>query len=243
LKALAKPFERQIVEERKSKLDRALLEAYNTPKEKRTAEQKRLAADAEAQVKPAWDEIVALMPADVKAERARLRQRLHEVESTAPDPLPTAYAYVDTGEDAPASYILRLGDPHSRLDPVEPSVPFVLKAGYRIPVTSTGRRAAFATWLASPDNPLAARVMVNRMWQFRMGEGLVRTPNDFGTMGDKPDSHALLDWLAAEFMANGWSVKALDRLLVTSAVYCQSSAPDEVRTKIDPQNRLFWRMN
>src|SRR5205085_8795155 len=74
LKALAKPFERQIVEERKSKLDRALLEAYNTPKEKRTAEQKRLAADAEAQVKPAWDEIVALMPADVKAERARLRQ-------------------------------------------------------------------------------------------------------------------------------------------------------------------------
>ena len=68
--------------------------------------------------------------------------------------------------------------------------------------------------------------MANRIWQFRMGAGLVRTPNDFGTMGDKPDSHALLDWLAAEFMDRGWSVKALDRLIVTSSVYRQSAAPD-----------------
>ena len=85
--------------------------------------------------------------------------------------------------------------------------------------------------------------MANRIWQFRMGDGLVRTPNDFGTMGDKPDSHALLDWLAAEFMDRGWSVKAIDRLIVTSSTYRQSSAPDEAKSKIDPQNRLFWRMN
>ncbi len=65
--------------------------------------------------------------------------------------------------------------------------------------------------MASDQNPLTARVMVNRIWQFRMGYGLVRTPNDFGTMGDKPESHALLDWLAAEFMERGWSVKAMDR--------------------------------
>ena len=68
--------------------------------------------------------------------------------------------------------------------------------------------------------------MVNRIWQFRMGNGLVRTPNDFGTMGDKPESRALLDWLAAEFMEHGWSVKAIDRLIVTSSAYQQSSAPD-----------------
>ena len=143
----------------------------------------------------------------------------------------------------PQSYILRLGDPHNRLTPVDPSVPFVLQAGYRIPTASTGRRTAFANWLASPENPLTARVMVNRIWQFRIGDGMVRTPNDFGTMGDKPESHALLDWLAAEFVSGKWSVKAIDRLIVTSAAYRQSSAPDAAKEKIDPQNRLLWRMN
>ena len=78
------------------------------------------------------------MPADVKAERAKLREQLHQVETTAPDPLPTAYAYVNTGEAAPESYVLRMGDPHSRLDPVEPSVPYVLKAGYKMPTASPG---------------------------------------------------------------------------------------------------------
>lgn len=243
LKALAKPYEQRIVEERKGNLDPKLLEAYNTPKDKRTPEQKRLGVDAETQVKPTWDEVVATMPAEVKAERARLRERLHQVESTAPDPLPTAYAFVTTGEAAPQSYVLRLGDPHSLLDPVEPSVPFVIRAGYQVPAASSGRRTAFANWLASPDNPLAARVMVNRIWQFRMGNGVLRTPNDFGVMGDKPDSHALLDWLAAEFMERGWSLKAVDRLIVVSAAYRQSSAVDEAKAKIDPQNRLFWRMN
>jgi hypothetical protein len=85
--------------------------------------------------------------------------------------------------------------------------------------------------------------MVNRIWQFRMGYGLVRTPNDFGTMGDKPESHALLDWLAAEFMSRNWSVKAMDRLIVTSNVYLQTSAPNAAKAAIDPDNRLYWRMN
>ncbi|HEV3197796.1 MAG TPA: DUF1549 and DUF1553 domain-containing protein [Bryobacteraceae bacterium] len=243
LKALAKPYEQRIVEERKGNLDPKLLEAYNTPKDKRTPEQKRLGADAETQVKPTWDEVVTIMPPEVKTERARLRERLHQVESTAPDPLPTAYAFVNTSEAVPESYVLRLGDPHSRLGPVEPSVPLVMRAGYQIPAVSPGRRTAFANWLASPDNPLAARVMVNRIWQFRMGAGLVRTPNDFGTMGDKPNSYALLDWLAAEFMARDWSIKAVDRLIVTSAAYRQSSADDDAKSKVDPQNRLYWRMN
>jgi len=243
LKDLAKPFEQKIVTERKAQLDPKLLEALNIPKEKRTGEQKRLGADAEAQVKPSWDEVLATMPADVKATRAKLREKLHEIEATAPDPLPSAYAYVNNKEAAPQSFVLRLGDPHNRLAPVVPAVPAVLRAGYSIPVESAGRRTAFANWVASKDNPLTARVMVNRIWQFRLGAGLVRTPNDFGTMGDKPDSHALLDWLAAEFMDSGWSVKAIDRLIVTSNVYRQTAAPDEAKAKVDPDNRLFWRMN
>jgi hypothetical protein len=243
LKALAKPFADTLREERKAKLAPKLLAALNVPKEQRTAEQKTLAHDAESQIGAAWDEIVAIMPPDVLAKRATLREKLHQVESTAPDPLPMAYAYVNTGEEAPQSYTLRLGDPHSPLDPVEASVPRVIKANYEIPQDPTGRRTGFAKWLASEENPLTARVMVNRIWQYRMGTGIVRTPNDFGTMGDKPEKHDMLDWLAAEFISNGWSVKAIDRLIVTSNVYQQSASPDEAKAKVDPDNRLHWRMN
>jgi len=243
LNALAKPFEEKIKAERRAALDAKAIEAMATPKDKRTAEQKRLAMDAETQIKPEWDEVVAAMPADVQAERMKLREKLHEVEATQPEPLPHAYAYVNTGEAAPQCHVLRMGDPHSKLDPVEPSVPYVLRAGLQLPGASPGRRSAFANWLASPENPLTARVMANRIWQFRMGDGLVRTPNDFGTMGDKPESHVLLDWLAAEFVSDGGSVKKMDRLIVMSATYRQSSAPDELKSKADPQNRLFWRMN
>jgi hypothetical protein len=100
-----------------------------------------------------------------------------------------------------------------------------------------------ANWLASPDNPVTARVMVNRIWQFRMGNGLIRTPNDFGVMGDKPVNRDLLDWLATEFVRQNWSVKAVDRLIVTSSVYRQTSAPNEAESKLDAENRYFWRMN
>jgi hypothetical protein len=243
LKALAQPFADRLREERKAKLDPKLLAALNVPKEQRTPEQKILGHDAESQIGAAWDEVVAIMPADVLAKRAALREELHKIEFTAPDPLPTAYGFVNTGEPAPQSFTLRLGDPHSPLEPVEPSVPRVIKANYEIPPAPEGRRTALARWLASEENPLTARVMVNRIWQFRMGTGIVRTPNDFGTMGDKPETHEMLDWVAAEFMREGWSVKAIDRLIVTSSVYLQSSAPDEAKTKVDPDNRLYWRMN
>jgi hypothetical protein len=165
------------------------------------------------------------------------------VEATEPDPLQIAYAYVNNKEPAPQAYVLRMGDPKNRLDPVDPSVPRVLKASYEIPIESVGRRSALANWLASGDNPLTARVMANRIWQFRMGTGIVKTANDFGVMGDRPSNQALLDWLASEFVEKGWSVKTLDRMLVTSSVYRQSAQPDKQREAIDPDDRLYWRMN
>jgi len=100
-----------------------------------------------------------------------------------------------------------------------------------------------AKFLASPDNPLTARVMVNRIWQFRMGTGLVRTPNDFGVLGDRSAHHQkLLDWLATEFMERHWSAKAIDRLIVLSSVYRQSATPDAAKLAADPDNRFYWRM-
>ncbi|HBY62773.1 MAG TPA: hypothetical protein DEH78_23360, partial [Solibacterales bacterium] len=107
--------------------------------------------------------------------------------------------------------------------------------------TPSGRRSALAAWLTSPEHPLTARVMVNRIWQLRMGAGLVATPNDYGLLGSRPTHPALLDWLTAEFIAKGWSVKALDRLILTSSSYRQSAALDPLKAKIDPENKLYWR--
>jgi len=243
LDQLAKPYTDRIEAERLAKLDENLRAAWNTPKDKRTAEQKVLAENAKNQIEPTWDVVVAAMTPEDREKRAQLRVRLHEVEATEPDPLPTAYAYVNNKEPAPQSYVLRMGDPKNRLDPVEPSVPRVIKASYEIPQESIGRRTALANWLASGQNPLTARVMVNRIWQYRMGTGIVRTPNDFGVMGDRPSNRELLAWLASEFVAQGWSVKTIDRMIVTSSAYLQGTSTDKEDEAIDPDNRLYWRMN
>jgi hypothetical protein len=243
LTALAKPYHDRIVAENLAKLDPTLRDAWNTPQDKRTPEQKTLAKNAKEQIEPTWDVVVAAMTAEDREKRARLRERLHEIEFTEPDPLPMAYAYVNTGEQAPQSYVLRMGDPHSPMGPADPAVPRVVRASYEIPSNSLSRRSALGNWLASPSNPLTARVMVNRIWQFRIGHGLVGTPNDFGVMGERASNQAVLDWLASEFVAKGWSVKTMDRLIVLSSVYRQTSAADAAHQTADPDNRLFGRMN
>ena len=243
LKALAKPYDERLRAAKLASLEARLRDAYNTPEAKRTPEQKLLAKDAKDQVGLTWDEIVdAMSPAD-KDRRAALRVRLHEIETTAPDPLPTAYAFVNTGEPAPQSYVLRMGDPKNRLDPVDPAPPRVVKAAFEVPPAG-GRRTAFANWLTSRENPLTARVMVNRIWQFRMGRGIVATPNDFGVMGQRPTNQPLLDWLAVEFMQNGWDIRAIDRLILLSNTYRQQAeSAGRPAPTADPENRLFWRMN
>jgi hypothetical protein len=243
LKDLSKPYEERIKADKLAMLEPKLREAFNIPEDKRTPEQKVLAENAKDQITPTWDVVLAAMTPEDRGTHAKLRARLHEVEATEPDPLPTAYAYVNNGDPAPQAYVLRMGDPHSRLDPVDPSVPAVLKASFEIKTASVGRRTALANWLASGENPLTTRVMVNRIWQFRMGTGIVRTPNDFGVMGDRPSNKQLLDWLASEFVAKGWSVKTLDRMIVMSSAYQQRSLPDKEREAVDPDNRLYWRMN
>ena len=103
------------------------------------------------------------------------------------------------------------------------------------------RRAALADWIASPQNPLTARVMVNRIWQGHFGIGLVETPSDFGNNGMKPTHPELLDWLASEFIRSGWSVKHMHRLIVLSETYRQSSASNDQAAEKDSDVRLLWR--
>jgi hypothetical protein len=104
-------------------------------------------------------------------------------------------------------------------------------------------RAYLAEWITNPDNPMTARVIVNRLWQHHFGRGIVPTPSDFGLRGLRPTHPELLDWLATELVAQGWSLKKMHRLMLTTATYQQSSQPGEKSAKADPNNDLFCRMN
>jgi hypothetical protein len=120
---------------------------------------------------------------------------------------------------------------------------FIRRPLKKYPTASTGRRLALANWITDPANPLAARVAVNHIWARHFGEPLCATMFDFGRNGQPPMHPALVDWLAAELMDHGWSMKHLHRLMVTSAIYRADSRPDPAALGIDPDNRYLWRMN
>ena len=134
--------------------------------------------------------------------------------------------------------IFQRGDFRSPGDPIEPTTPAALH-----PLQDPGSRdrLTLARWLVSKDNPIVARVVVNRLWTEIFGEGLVGTPEDFGIKGELPTHPELLDWLAVDFMENGWSQKQLIKRIVTSATYCQASKSSPELTALDPRNRLLAR--
>jgi hypothetical protein len=155
------------------------------------------------------------------------------------------------------TFVLRRGDPEQRLQETRAEVPALftgaantraasLPANADIPQTLTedqARRLALARWLASPDNPLTARVFVNRVWLQHFGNGLVDTPNDFGLNGSLPSHPQLLDWLAMEFIRSGWSLKSLHRQILLSATWQQSAVRHDAGQQIDRDNRLLWRFS
>jgi Protein of unknown function (DUF1553)/Protein of unknown function (DUF1549) len=182
--------------------------------------------------------------------RRRMLARLESIKRSGPRALPRARGVDETGAIAPPTYLLRRGEYGARGPEVSPAFPAVLPTGPptaaaspRRSTRSTGRRTALADWLLRPDHPLTARVLVNRLWQHHFGRGLVGTPSDFGTMGDEPTHPELLDWLAREFVARGWSMKSMHRLIVTSATYRQQSRSDGPGRTADPENTLLWRQN
>jgi hypothetical protein len=140
---------------------------------------------------------------------------------------------------------LRRGELSKPCEEVGPDVPAVLAAADPAPdfraTPPQGRRTALARWLTAPDNPLTARVLVNRVWGWHFGQGLVRTPNDFGTQGEPPTHPELLDWLARDFVEHGWDLKRLHRLIVLSSAYRMSNTADAQVVQADPQNRLLAR--
>ncbi|MEY3173480.1 MAG: hypothetical protein RLZZ436_1394 [Planctomycetota bacterium] len=152
------------------------------------------------------------------------------------------------GVQAPDTFVLLRGSPEAEGDKVEPQFLSVLGGG-RAEVTpnpaanTTGRRLAFARWVVHGDNRLTSRVFINRIWQHHFGRGIVRSPNNFGQLGEVPTHPELLDWLASEFMARGWSMKAMHRLILTSGVWQQSSLASAEVLQKDPVNDLFSRFD
>jgi hypothetical protein len=138
--------------------------------------------------------------------------------------------------------LLSRGDPEQPKEPVEPAIPELFgKVDVSAETPDAERRQALAEWLTAPSNPLTARVAVNRIWQWHFGTGLVDTPNDFGHSGSSPSHPELLDWLASEFVRNGWSMKKMHREIVLSSTFRQSSAIDPKSMAADADTRLLWR--
>jgi hypothetical protein len=178
-----------------------------------------------------------------------LQAELKKHDRQKPQPLPVAMGLQDSSK-VPRTFLLRRGELNNPGDEVLPGFPVILSADHRAApavikkqTSSSGRRTALANWITSPDNPLTARVLVNRLWQHHFGRGIVATANDFGFRGERPTHPELLDWLATEFVASGWSIKHVHRLMLLSATYQQAVAANPQSTAKDPTNALFGRMN
>lgn len=217
------------------------------PAEKRNELEKQLAGLCERQLEYARNTAnpaSALKTDEQKAQYKALQEELNKFDVLKPKPLPDAFVVTDAGPEAPANTLkTRKGEQEIApgfLTIIDPKPPQITPTA-----TSTGRRKALAEWLTRPDNQLTTRVMVNRVWQYHFGRGLVSTASEFGKLGEPPTHPGLLDYLAAKFVTDGWRLKPLHRAILLSATYRQTARrePDETVAKIDPSNRYLWRFH
>jgi hypothetical protein len=219
------------------------------PEVERTPYEQQIRDLAYRQVTDEGEKLESKLKGEDKQRLDELRKQLSQFDSLKPEPLPDAMLVRDIGPTAPPTVIPK----DKSKTPIEPAFPTVLEETPAKIETlprvrnSTGRRATLARWLTQPSNPLTARVFVNRVWQHHFGRGLSSTPSDFGHLGEAPSHPELLDWLVTYFVEHHWSAKQLDRLVLTSATYRQSSSatPEqaELGAHVDPENRLIWRQN
>jgi len=242
----------QAVQKELEKFEQPLREqlnaAYHTAGDQRTPEQKELLKKhPSVNISPGVlyqylpDAAEDLKKFDARANEVRARKRPEEF----------LRALVETPGHLPKTHLFHRGDHRQPKQEVAPAAPAVLSPEDQFvsfaeddpQLPTSGRRLAFARWVTSPDNPITARVIVNRIWMHHFGKGLVETPADFGRLGAHPTHPELLDWLASEFINSGWDVKHLHRLMVRSTAYRQSSARNAEMQAIDDINRFYWRKN
>jgi hypothetical protein len=176
-------------------------------------------------------------------ELAALLAKRQAVEKEITSSSVASKAYAGKMQMPGATHRFHRGDPLQPREAISPQALTAIKIPYALPTAATEaqRRLALADWLVDPQQPLTARVIVNRIWQWHFGEGLVDTPSDFGVNGSKPTHPELLDWLAAELIDSGWSLRHIHRLILTSATYRQASAARADGLAMDASSRLLWR--
>jgi len=171
-----------------------------------------------------------------------LQRKIDELDATHPGAPPRAMALVDKSQPYNVQVFIR-GNADNRGPEVPRQFPEVVAGPNRKPFQKGSGRLELAQAITSPENPLTARVLVNRVWLHHFGAGLVHTPSDFGLRSDPPTHPELLDYLANSFMREGWSIKKLHRLIMLSSVYQQSSDDNPRGEQLDPNNQWVWRMN
>ena len=179
-------------------------------------------------------------------EADRIKKQITALQSQLPKPLPSLFSVAGLSDKRTPIHLLQRGDETKKLQPVGMRIPSVLLDGEvdELPQETLRPKTKLANWITSSDNPMTARVIVNRVWQYHFGRGLVATANDFGMNGEPPSHPELLDWLSSRFIESGWDFKALHRLILTSSVWQQSVAsPQQAEAeKLDPENSLLWHM-
>jgi hypothetical protein len=252
LKDLTQSFTTRVFEQKLAKLPEQIRndvrKAIQTPVDKQDEVLRYLAAKFTEQLHVDPMELPGAFP-EYKKKSTALEAKVAEIEKTR-RPLPKAHGLTDMGPEEPPFFLLKGGEWNQRGPQVHANVPAVLRDGQapfaagkpQPQAKTTGRRLALARWLTRPSHPLTARVIVNRVWQHHFGTGIVATPDDFGHTGARPTHPELLDWLATEFVEQGWSLKRLHRLILTSSLYRQQSRVRRDAAAADPENKLLWRM-
>ncbi|MBI3684122.1 MAG: DUF1553 domain-containing protein [Acidobacteria bacterium] len=190
------------------------------------------------------EEIEAALTPEARTERSRMLAEIERLQRNMDEAPAVVTLYAAKPRELEKAYLLERGNVKRPVEEVSPGVLSAL-GGEPLPADSKDagpRRLALANWIASSKNPLTARVVVNRVWYYHFGNGIVNTPSDFGVNGDRPSHPELLDWLAVAFIENGWSLKWLHRQIVSTLAYQQSAAIEEKAFAIDAGNRLVWRM-
>ncbi len=246
LEPITSKSRQRLVEKIKQKYRPEEIAAYEIPRRKRTAAQTQISGKLEDEVGLITDEeVFAALAPEEKKQYEEVKLEIADAYLRAPRPLQRA-AVLGPARTVQSVHLLNRGEYTQPKEEVAPDFPVVLRNGQKLQAQLTlaglGRRKALAEWLAQPEHPLTARVIVNRIWQGHFGEGLVRTPNDFGKQGEQPTHPELLSWLSSEFVKQGWSFKKLHKLILMSNTYQMSSTFTQAYAEKDPDNRWLWRM-
>jgi cytochrome c553 len=248
INAILKPYKDAYVAERKSKLAPYLRAALDTPAEQRNEGQKLNVIQVEKTLSAIPEDLPNRLNPTERASYDKLKAEIDALDKQKPQPFPTAMAIAEKWPNETPARFLHRGSAGQKGSVMAPGVISVTQESeWPFPAPPEGaksshRREHFARWVVDPKNPLTSRVMVNRIWQQHFGEGLVRTPNNFGKMGERPTHPELLDYLASEFVAQGWRMKPIHKLILMSEAYRMASDDSAVNLAKDPENRLLWRM-